>query len=188
MPWCTMGCELPLCGTPSSKTMLVSRPFLASCLPSFLPTTVLFIPSCLIAMLLSSLSLFLPSLLLPSDSCGGGVRFWVLDLVGQRAHVMLSADLLSWEMGKEKQERSMEMYNWQLWNKLPETGEGYGDVQLATLEQTSRNRRGVWRCTTGNFGTNFQTHKRFKRTPFIRTRQNQLMLGVVPFVKLQNNT
>ena len=55
---------------------------------------------------------------------------------------MLSADLLSWEMGKEKQERSMEMYNWQLWNKLLETGEEYGDVQLVTSEQTSKHTKG----------------------------------------------
>ena len=33
-----------------------------------------------------------------------------------------------------------------------------------------------------------QTHKRFKRTLFIRTRQNQQLLGVIPFVKLQNET
>ena len=29
-----------------------------------------------------------------------------------------------------------------------------------------------------------QTHKRFRRTPFIRTRQHQQILGVIPFVKL----
>ena len=33
-----------------------------------------------------------------------------------------------------------------------------------------------------------QIHKRFKRTPFIRTRQNQQMFGVISFVKLQNDT
>ena len=30
--------------------------------------------------------------------------------------------------------------------------------------------------------------KRFKRTLFIRTRQNQQIFGVIPFVKLQNST
>ena len=33
-----------------------------------------------------------------------------------------------------------------------------------------------------------QTHKRFKRTVFIRTRQNQQIFGVIPFVKLQKDT
>ena len=41
-----------------------------------------------------------------------------------------------------------------------------------------------------NFDENIkiQTHKRFKRTLFIRTRQNQLIFGEIPFVKLQNDT
>ena len=34
----------------------------------------------------------------------------------------------------------------------------------------------------------FQTRKRFRRTLFIRTRQNQQTFGVTPFVKLQNDT
>ena len=33
-----------------------------------------------------------------------------------------------------------------------------------------------------------QTHKRLKGTLFIRTRQNQQMFRVIPFVKLQNDT
>ena len=33
----------------------------------------------------------------------------------------------------------------------------------------------------------FQTHKTFKRMLFIRTRQNQQIFRVVPFVKLQND-
>ena len=33
-----------------------------------------------------------------------------------------------------------------------------------------------------------QIRKRFKRTPFIRTRQNQQIFGVISFVKLQNDT
>ena len=32
------------------------------------------------------------------------------------------------------------------------------------------------------------THERFKRTLFIRTRQNQPIFRVIPFVKLQNKT
>ena len=32
-----------------------------------------------------------------------------------------------------------------------------------------------------------QTHERFKRTLFIRTRQNQQIVGVIPFVELQND-
>ena len=34
----------------------------------------------------------------------------------------------------------------------------------------------------------FETHKRFKRTLFIRTRQNQQIFSVILFVKLQHNT
>ena len=52
-----------------------------------------------------------------AESCGGGVRFWVFDLAGQRAHVMLSADFFHGRRGKRN--------------------------------------RGVWRCPTGSFGTNF---------------------------------
>ena len=36
-------------------------------------------------------------------------------------------------------------------------------------------------------GPKLQTHKRFKRTLFIRTRQNQQILGEIPFAKLQND-
>jgi len=39
-----------------------------------------------------------------------------------------------------------------------------------------------------DLGIKIQTYKRFKRTLFIRTRQNQQMFGVIPFVKLQNDT
>ena len=33
-----------------------------------------------------------------------------------------------------------------------------------------------------------QTHKRLKRTLFIETRQNQQIVGLIAFVKLQNET
>ena len=33
-----------------------------------------------------------------------------------------------------------------------------------------------------------QTHKRLKRTLFIRTKHNMRMFGVIPFIKLQNDT
>ena len=33
-----------------------------------------------------------------------------------------------------------------------------------------------------------QAHERFKRTLFIRTRQNQQIFGLVPFIKLQNDS
>ena len=33
-----------------------------------------------------------------------------------------------------------------------------------------------------------QTHKRFKRTQCIRTRHSMRILGVIPLIKLQNNT
>jgi len=33
-----------------------------------------------------------------------------------------------------------------------------------------------------------QTYKKSKRTLFIRTRQNTQVFGVIPFVKLQNDT
>ena len=32
-----------------------------------------------------------------------------------------------------------------------------------------------------------QTHKRFKRTLFIRTKHNMQMFQVIPFIKLQND-
>ena len=32
-----------------------------------------------------------------------------------------------------------------------------------------------------------QTYRRFKRTPFIRTKQSKQMFGLIPFVKLQND-
>ena len=33
-----------------------------------------------------------------------------------------------------------------------------------------------------------QTHKRFKRTQCIRTKHSMRILGVIPLIKLQNNT
>ena len=33
-----------------------------------------------------------------------------------------------------------------------------------------------------------QTHKRFKRTLFIRTKHNMYIFGVIPSTKLQNDT
>ena len=33
-----------------------------------------------------------------------------------------------------------------------------------------------------------QTHKRFKRTLFIRTKHNMQIFRVIPFIKLQNDT
>ena len=36
-------------------------------------------------------------------------------------------------------------------------------------------------------GPKLRMHKSFKRTLFIRTRQNQQIFGVIPFVKLQND-
>ena len=33
-----------------------------------------------------------------------------------------------------------------------------------------------------------QTHKRFKRTLFPGTRQSQPIFGIIPFVKLQNDS
>ena len=35
---------------------------------------------------------------------------------------------------------------------------------------------------------NIQTHKRLKRTLFIRTKHNMQIFGVIPFIKLQNDT
>ena len=34
----------------------------------------------------------------------------------------------------------------------------------------------------------FQTHKRFKRRLFIRTKYNMRIFGIIPFIKLQNDT
>ena len=39
-----------------------------------------------------------------------------------------------------------------------------------------------------NNNNKIQTHKRSKRTLFIRTRQNQQIFGVISFVQLQNDT
>ena len=33
-----------------------------------------------------------------------------------------------------------------------------------------------------------QTHKRLKGMPFIRTKHNMWIFGVIPFIKLQNDT
>ena len=33
-----------------------------------------------------------------------------------------------------------------------------------------------------------QTHKRFKRTLFIRTKHNMRIFGLIPFIELQNDT
>ena len=33
-----------------------------------------------------------------------------------------------------------------------------------------------------------QSHRRFKRTLFIRTKHHMQIFGVMPFIKLQNNT
>ena len=41
---------------------------------------------------------------------------------------------------------------------------------------------------TARFKNRIQTHKRLKRTLFIRTKHNMQILGVIPFFKLQNNT
>ena len=42
--------------------------------------------------------------------------------------------------------------------------------------------------TQSNYTQQILTYERFKRVLFIRTRQNQQILGVIPFVKLQNDT
>ena len=39
---------------------------------------------------------------------------------------------------------------------------------------------------TTNVGAIIQTHERFKRTLFIRTKHNIGIVGVIPFIKLQN--
>ena len=44
------------------------------------------------------------------------------------------------------------------------------------------------RRMTASVRRNIHTHKRLQRTLFIRTRQNKLIFGVIPFVKLQNDT
>ena len=38
------------------------------------------------------------------------------------------------------------------------------------------------------FLNKIQTYKIIKRTQFIRTRQNQQIFGLIPYVKLQNDT
>ena len=43
-------------------------------------------------------------------------------------------------------------------------------------------RRSAWWCLK------IQTHKMFKRTLFIRTKHNIRIFGVIPFIKLQNDT
>ena len=93
--------------------------------PSFLPSFLLPayrcpFPSFLPYFRASFLPVFILTLFTPTlwNCCGGGVRFGFFDVMGQRGSCDVSADLLSWEMGK-------------------------------------RNRRRVWRRTTGNFGTNF---------------------------------
>ena len=70
------------------------------------------------------------------------------------------------------------------------------------LNQLSETRKGVagcpWQspaCVCSDFQWcarnvskwKFQTHERFKRMLFIRRRQNQQILGVIPFAKLQND-
>ena len=37
-------------------------------------------------------------------------------------------------------------------------------------------------------GDDIQTHKKFERTLFIRTKHNLQIFGVIPFNKLQNDT
>ena len=42
--------------------------------------------------------------------------------------------------------------------------------------------------TSDVYVSQIQTYERFERTLFIRPRQNQQIFGVIPFVKLQNDT
>ena len=50
-------------------------------------------------------------------------------------------------------------------------------------------RSGAWLCGVNRTcSEKTETHKRLKRTLFIRTKTQSAMFGVIPFIRLQNDT